>query len=59
MFCTINRVDPCSKCPLLKGKVSACEKPPCQDKNGLFLGLLMVSPFACETVIHVNKGQGD
>lgn len=41
-------LDACKNCPLLKGKEG---KPPCYDDNGLYLGIWMVSPLACEEVI--------
>lgn len=58
----IKTTDPCERCHLLKGKsLDSDYKAPCLDKNGLFLGLLLVSPMACEAVLkyRTKQGQGD
>lgn len=58
----IKTTDPCERCPLLKGKpLDADYKAPCLDKDGLFLGILMVSPMACEAVLkqRTKQRQGD
>jgi len=53
--------DPCKKCPLFSGKELTDPKPtPCQDKNGLFLGIISI--FACQAYLeHLLKNgrQGD
>ena len=43
-------IDPCKKCPILKGETDI-ERTPCQDENGHFLGLMIVTPFACKYAI--------
>ena len=56
----IKTTDPCDKCLLFKGKsLDADYKTPCLDKNGLFLGILLVSPMACEAVLRKRVKQGE
>lgn len=58
----IKTKNPCDKCLLLKGEsLDADYKAPCIDENGLFLGIILVSPMACEAVLkqRTKQKQGD